>query len=444
MLAKSAKSPLTGDREKSQFPTRLFVVVVGSVCLGLAISAAFTVSTLLHLRDQYLSNRGREIATAIESQARGPGKRNNPEFWQALLDENYQTYADSVAFLALVDQNGKMLAGKGNPSLGSLEAVVCGSPRLYVHDLPLAGSRGPRSGISPMIAGWRLRIGMDTAGANFIRRQAVIQVMISILAIIMLIVLSRYLVRMINGFLELKAREGTEAHLKAIGTMAASLAHEIRNPLGAIKGLTQLAQEDLAPDDAAQVRLRTVVGEAERLERLVSDLLDFARPMKPKARTFDLTEALTEVKTILQSKAQDAGVQIQLPEPHSPLSVETDPGLLRQVLLNVLINAVDASPRGADIVLEAGRNEKEGGVFIHIDDRGQGLGDRDSDELFQPFVTTKARGTGLGLAVSKRIVDSLGGTITLGNNPGAGARCSIRLPDISGTVIHGPAAYPHA
>ena len=141
--------------------------------------------------------------------------------------------------------------------------------------------------MSSQIRGWVFRVGLFDADADFIRRQALIHLVVSALTATLLLVLSLYLVRMFRRFLVLKTREGAEQQLRAIGTMAASLAHEIRNPLGAMKGLTQLAQEDLPKDHPAQPSLQTVVSEAERLERLVSDLLDFARTKDPVITEFN-------------------------------------------------------------------------------------------------------------------------------------------------------------
>ena len=257
---------------------------------------------------------------------------------------------------------------------------------------------------------------------------AFLQLAISGLAVIALFVLSIYLIRMLNRFLELKVREGAEAQLKSLGIMAASLAHEIRNPLGAMKGLTQLAQEDLPPDHAAQTQLRTVVSEAERLEKLVTDLLDFARAKEPQISEFDLMDLLSNIKTMLQSRLDASKVALQFSMDPNPFNLRSDPAGLRQVLLNVLINAIDATPANGAVVLTATREEEHKSIVIRIDDSGTGLGQKNPDELFQPFVTTKVRGTGLGLAVSKQIVESLGGSLNLENLPQGGARCSIMLP----------------
>jgi signal transduction histidine kinase len=408
-------------------PHRLIVVIVSILCLGLLGSALFTFFTLSRLRTLYLSNQGQVIAAAIETQARGPGRRNNPEFWQSLLETNYEAYSGSVAFLALIDQNGRILAGKGDPSIGPLNAEI-GNKGVYNFDQVLARPGNPGGDASASLAGWRLRVGLYKSDANFIQRLAILQLAVSGLAIVGLIALSIYLLFMLNRFLEMKAREGSEAQLKSLGIMAASLAHEIRNPLGAVKGLTQLAQEDLPPDNVAQERLRTVVSEAERLERLVSDLLDFARPKDVQISDFDLVDSLANVETMLQSRLVASDVSLKLPAAPGSLKIHSDPAGLRQVLINVIINAVEASPPGGVVVMQIIRDERNRSIVIQIDDEGTGLGDRNPEELFQPFITTKARGTGLGLAISRRIMDSLGGSIQLGNDPQGGARCSIQLP----------------
>ena len=409
-------------------PTRLIIAVV--IVLGLAImgSALFTFVTLTRLQTSYLSNRGHEIAAVIEGQSRGPGRRNNPAFWQSLLESNYVTYSDSVLFIALVDKSGKTLAYMGSPQVPSVDQNSSKARGVFIFEEPLQRPRNPYNETSPTVAGWRIQIGLRSSDTSFIRRQALLQLAISGLAVIALFVLSISLIRMLNRFLELKVREGAEAQLKSLGVMAASLAHEIRNPLGAMKGLTQLAQEDLPPDHAAQPQLRTVVSEAERLESLVTDLLDFARAKEPQISQFDLGELLSNIKTMLGSRLDSSKVALRLLMDNSPLNLRSDPAGLRQILLNVIMNAIDATPENGTVELTARRDENNKIITIQVDDSGKGLGQNNPDELFQPFVTTKVRGTGLGLAISKQITESLGGTLKLENLPGGGARCSMTLP----------------
>jgi signal transduction histidine kinase len=421
LFSKEQRKPL------SLLPTRFILSVI--FILGLAImgSAIFTYTTLLRLRNSYLSNRGREIATAIEGQIRGPGRRNNPEFWQSVLESNYAAYSDSVAFLALVDQGGGILAYKESATqIPILDRSQ--KNNVYVFEEPLALHRNPHNEVSTLVSGWRIRIGLYSSETAFIQRQAFLQLAISGLAIIALFILSGSLIRMLNRFLELKVREGSEAQLKSLGIMAASLAHEIRNPLGAMKGLTQLAQEDLPKDHIAQPQLQTVVSEAERLERLVADLLDFAHSKEPQISEFDLMNLLSDIKNMLQSKLESSKISLQISAAVNPLNLQSDPAGLRQVLLNVLMNAIDATPANGAVAMTTMLDENHKSIIIQVDDSGTGLGQNDPAELFQPFVTTKARGTGLGLAVSKQIVEKLGGSLKLENLRQGGARCSIELP----------------
>ena len=421
--------PSTNTHKTANLPPhRLIIIVICALCLGLLGSALFTFVTLSRLRTYYLSNRGHEIASAIEAQVRGPGRRNNPAFWQSILETNYETYSGSVAFLALIDQNGNSLASVGQLPVGSRESAGTTKGNIYFFEEMLPQPRNPRGEGRHATAGWRIRVGLNTADADFIRRMAFLQLIVSGLAIAALIVLSIYLIRMLNRFLELKAREAAEAQLKSLGIMAASLAHEIRNPLGAMKGLTQLAQEELPADHAAQTQLRTVVNEAERLEKLVTDLLDFARTKEPQISEFNLAELLSDIKTMLQSRLDASKAALQFSIDPNPFYLRSDPAGLRQVLLNVLINAIDATPANGVVALTAMHEKDHKSILIRIDDSGEGFGQKNPEELFQPFVTTKARGTGLGLAVSKQIVESLGGSLNLENLPQGGARCSIMIP----------------
>jgi signal transduction histidine kinase len=411
------------------FPTRLIVVIVAVLGLGIIGSAIFTFITFLRLQTSYLSNRGHEVAAALEGQARGPGRRNNPIFWQSLLESNYATYSGSVAFLALVDQKGSTLAFKG-PEGQVPDVAPKSPPGVYIFEEPLARPRIPHSEASSNVAGWRILIGLYTAETKAIQRQAVLQLAISGLAAVALVVLAVRLIRMLNRYLELKSREGEEAQLKALGVMAASLAHEIRNPLGSMKGLTQLAQEDLPPNHPAQPKLQTVVSEAERLEGLVTDLLDFAHAKEPQVGELDLAALLSGLKTMLEPRAESSGVQLQVSTDAAPFLIRSDAAGLRQVVLNVLMNALDATPEKGTVKVIARYGDAQKSAIIQVDDSGQGLGPGNPEELFQPFVTTKARGTGLGLAISKQITERLGGTLTLENLPETGTRCSITLPTV--------------
>jgi signal transduction histidine kinase len=417
------------SKPANMFPTRAIVIVAAVLGLAIIGSAVFTFATFLRLRTSYLSNRGHEVAAALDGQARGAGRRNNPSFWQSVFESNYAAYSGSVAFFALVDQKGNLLAYKG--STGQTPDVAPTSlPDVYVFEEPLVRPRFSHSEASPNLAGWRVRIGLYTAETSAIQRQAFLQLAISGLAAIALVVLSVSLVRMLNRYLELKSREGAEVQLKSLGIMAASLAHEIRNPLGSMKGLTQLAQEELPPNHTAQTKLQTVVSEAQRLEKLVTDLLDFAHPKEPRMSEFDLVAFVSGIEAMLKPGIESSGVQLRFLPESTPFLIRSDEAGLRQILLNVLMNALDATPEKGTVQVTARCGDGRKSVIIQVDDSGPGLRAGGPEELFRPFVTTKTRGTGLGLAISRQITERLGGTLTLENLPQAGARCTITLPII--------------
>lgn len=408
-------------------PTRVIVISVGIVCLGLMISAFFSFTTLFRMHTLYLSNRGTEIARSIDSEARGAGRRNNPEFWKTLLEEKYQTYRDVAAFLALMDQNNRVLAFAGEPSFELADPDTFPSRDIYNFEEKVGRIRGPRGDEASPVSEWKIRVGLYASEADFIRNQAWILLAVSGAAIAVLAVVLLYLLRTLHRFVELKKRESSEAHLKSLGIMAASLAHEIRNPLGSMKGLTQLVQEELPQDHQAQKNLSTVVNEAERLERLVSDLLDFARPKEPQISAFSLNDLIADIESMLEPRFVASRISFRCDLEEGPKTVRSDAAGIRQVLLNLLMNALNATPEGGTVLLKTGRDASDGSVMIQLDDTGSGLGERNAEDLFEPFVTTKTRGTGLGLTISRRIIENLDGTLTLADNARGGMRCTIRL-----------------
>jgi signal transduction histidine kinase len=420
-----------------RFPVAAFVGIVATVCLGLLLSAGHSYVTLSRLRIQYLHNRAMEIATAADVQVRGPGRRNNPDYWQEALQEIVERHRTEVSFLALLGRESGVLAAAGDASeaanLAPGTIVTLHGTRIFVFDFPLASPRQMPRGAGSASAGWRLRLGLNAVAADFIRTQAIVHVVVTCIAVVALVAVSYYLLLTLGRFVDLKAREESERHLRVLGSMSATLAHEIRNPLGAMKGLTQLAQEELPEAHRTQELMTTVISEAERLEKLVSSLLDFARPRAQQLREFDFRQAVSEVHEMLRSRAAEQKIALSLDAGTQPLVMRSDPDGIRQVLFNVLLNALDATPPGGAVKFRVRADSRGGRLHIEIDDTGHGLPAVDPEELFQPFVTTKTQGTGLGLAVTRRIVENLGGKVALSNLPGGGARCVMELP------LHAPA-----
>jgi len=225
--------------------------------------------------------------------------------------------------------------------------------------------------------------------------------------------------------------------LAALGEMAAGLAHEIRNPLGAIKGAAQcLSPRERTGEDAEF--LQVIVEEVNRLNGVVSEFLDYARPMKQNFGPTDINEVVTRTIRLVQN-AIPGHIDLQVQLAAELPAVEADAEQLKQVLLNLVQNAIQAmGVRPGRIRVQTSGPERfqdlRGGqefVEVEVVDEGPGIPSDQQPHIFVPFYTTKQTGTGLGLAICQRIVKSHGGTISVQSRPGAGSAFLVRLPAIS-------------
>ena len=237
---------------------------------------------------------------------------------------------------------------------------------------------------------------------------------------------------------ELEVLRGEQ--LAAVGQLAAGMAHELRNPLMPMKMLVQAAIER---DDGTGLhgqQLRVVEEEIVRLEKSIQDFLDFARPPKLEKMRLDARRAIEQTIELVSGRAERQRIQIQTDIPGEPLMVEADAVQLRQVLLNLLLNAFDALPEGGRVFVRLARSRPPAEfdlsptawtakwALISIRDSGPGLPTDVLDRIFEPFVSTKETGTGLGLSICHRIVEAHGGRITAENSLEGGAKFSIHLP----------------
>ncbi|HXY35385.1 MAG TPA: ATP-binding protein [Planctomycetaceae bacterium] len=232
-------------------------------------------------------------------------------------------------------------------------------------------------------------------------------------------------------------REALRAEqLAAVGQMAAGIAHELRNPLMAMKILVQAAAE-ANPPALADRDLSVLEEEITRLERSAETFLDFARPPEIERRTFDLRLLVKQVLDLVSPRADRQGVRVSCSAPQNQtIPIRADMGQLRQVLLNLLLNALDAVSEGGAVSVEiettdTGGNGSPGWVIVRVCDTGRGLPSELGTKIFEPFVSTKPTGIGLGLSICKRIVESHGGQILAVNRPGGGAEFIVRLPGIA-------------
>ncbi len=219
------------------------------------------------------------------------------------------------------------------------------------------------------------------------------------------------------------------AKLAAVGRLSAGLAHEIRNPLASIKGSAEILGDDFPDDHPKKRLLKVLVEEADRLNRVLTRFLSFARPQAPEKRRVDLASEAEAVVSLLsgQQDGRSAKIEVQSRSAAGPF-VEGDPEMLRQVLLNLLLNALQATDGRGTIQISFEESDKGSGeVTLHIEDNGPGFTPEALDHLFSPFFTTRESGTGLGLAVSHRIVEAHGGRIEVENREGGGARVTVVL-----------------
>jgi two-component system sensor histidine kinase HydH len=315
---------------------------------------------------------------------------------------------EGLRYLALVDAHGDVFAAAGTP-LGHTASSRGDRSPAYV---------GDRIRIEQRVMfrrGWgvggraRIALEVEPAEARALESAATRDLAIGAIAALTLLGVAVALVRReLRRNAEERAREH-ERRLASLGEMSAVLAHEIKNPLASLKGNAQLLASALPAGDKAQAKAERVVGEAQRLEQLVQDLLAFVR-------TGELHREPTEVGDLVRAAAGDAQVELDV----QPITWPLDRDRMRQVLANLIDNGIAAGPP----VRISARVERDQ-LILAIADRGPGVPEADRERIFEPFFTGKTQGTGLGLAIARRIVEGHGGRISVQNDGGAVFRVQI-------------------
>ncbi len=229
--------------------------------------------------------------------------------------------------------------------------------------------------------------------------------------------------------------------LMALGQMAAGLAHEMRNPLASIKVTAGLLRKTLAADPDVDRKLRSIMGDVQRLNQSVSDCLSFARPIRIEPKHVRIDDVLDKVLNQTISLEHTHPFEtIRRFEPDLP-KTWVDPQQLEIVFFNLINNAIDAvRPRRGTIIISTGIEgagaDGAGAILVTIADNGEGIPPDRLPKVFMPFYTTKGKGSGLGLANAKKIVDHLHGTIDVISEPGQGARFTVRIPVIATPAEH--------
>jgi signal transduction histidine kinase len=229
----------------------------------------------------------------------------------------------------------------------------------------------------------------------------------------------------------LQERTRQAERLAELGTLTGGLAHEIKNPLSTVQLNLQLLREDLSSDDPAysrlSARLATLQKETARLGDILGDFLRYAGKIELDPAPRDVTGLLEELVDFFAPQAQVQRVRLRMRPATSPLIAPVDERLLKQALLNLLINALQAMPpEGGEIIL--GARAEDDWIVIDVTDTAGGIAPEKREKIFEAYYSTKSGGTGLGLAIARRIVEEHGGQISVTSEMGKGSAFTIRLP----------------
>ena len=385
----------------------------------------------------WTSHRG--AAALAETVSQGQAERlleilreERPRRGEAPLGEGFASFlaahaGDGLRAVAIVDPEGNVLAsagalrgipftpeelnrGRAFRRLGDRMRVAAPLP-------PPPWSASSRRPPPPERGEPRLILEFEPSLAVELETRATRTLVSSTLAALLLVGAAGVFVRRARRADALIERLAQSERLAALGTMSAVLAHEIKNPLAALKGNAQLLLEGLAEGTRPRAQADRVVRASTRLQGLVDNLLDFVR-------SGELERALIDPAEVLCAAAEDAAPRAQLDLDAAPASWSLDGMRLRQVLENLLRNAEQASPGDVSASL---RVEGERLIFT-VSDRGAGIPEGETELIFEPFHTTKTRGVGLGLTVARRVVELHGGTITARNRPEGGAVIEVVIP----------------
>ena len=239
--------------------------------------------------------------------------------------------------------------------------------------------------------------------------------------------------------LEKEAQLRRADRLSALGQLSAGLAHEIRNPLGAIKGAVEILEEDYPRGHPKAEFYDIILKEVKRLNDVVTNFLNFARPVSRRFDSVDVREVVAGLEGLISGQARAHQVQIFTSFHNGPTRVMADEALLKQAFLNIMLNALEAMPEGGDLTVAMRLADPktsvlpdgaEQGAWLEVvfDDTGCGISDEWVGRIFDPFFTTKKEGTGLGLAITYRILENHGGTIRVTSQPGRGTTFVVALP----------------
>jgi PAS domain S-box-containing protein len=231
--------------------------------------------------------------------------------------------------------------------------------------------------------------------------------------------------RDITSRTQMEHRLQQSERLASIGEMSTYIAHEIRNPLFAIGGFANQLLRTVS-EPAAREKIEIIIEESKRLDSILKSILTFARPVEPGTGHTDLNRIVRDTMELMGLACESQGIEPVLNLADDLPLIKADPELIKQCLINLVKNAVEAMPGGGLLTVRTGLGPAH--VILEVEDTGLGIPPEIRDKVFSPFFSTKGRGSGLGLAMIKKILDDLGGTVELASVPGIGTRVTLSLP----------------
>ncbi len=406
---------------------------------------------------QTIQEKGSVLIRALESGTRvGMGMRMHHSQLQALLEE--MAWQPGVLWFAVTDENGKIIAHSDPRRVGeslypasTLRELNIGSEErwrrleqpepaleIYRQFRPLnGGEHHMRMMMRRESADLRnqapqvIFIAFDTRelDADHARGLRNMVIMLCAAGVVMTAtVLAQFWFRRYQrSRKQLQEATARKEKLLALGHLAAGVAHEVRNPLSSIKGLARYFAERTPADGEAHQLALVMAREADRLNRVVSELLELVRPAHLKYQSVDLNEVITHSLQLVSQDAASRAISLKFIAQPALCRIQADPDRLKQVLLNLYLNAIHAIGRDG-VITVAVRECGDGRVKVSVADSGKGMTAEQLQAIFTPYFTTKADGTGLGLAVVQNIVEQHGGTIDAESTPGKGALFTLYLP----------------
>ena len=391
---------------------------------GVAIQAqSFPGIIVVHANADYILNFKKEIG--VQRQIEDLGRQPDIDY-VALLDNEFNIVAhtdpsrvgkrEEDAFILTAGADGQSLARILRPD---------GQPPRYELVKPVR--------MNNSVLGF-LKIGLSLAPAEAAWRKSLWSIVVLGLAILALGILGMGAIfyNQHSHMREIKALEAEvsrQERLSQLGNLAATVAHEIRNPLNSISmGLQRLKAEFHPTQDENQYLrfIEIMRGEVQRLNAIVEEFLSLARPLDLKPAPVQVDELLQELTLLAENNADPAKVEIRIVTPPNLPPLRADRNYLKQVLLNLTLNGIQAMPDGGTLTLEARTSGKN--FLLTVADTGTGMAPEVLARIFEPYFTTKTNGSGLGLAIARRIVVAHGGTISVGSEADRGSQFRVSLP----------------